>query len=115
MIFKRRTAAPATIVHPVTLRPSGLVLDVRADQTILERALELGLPFPHQCKAALCASCRCQLLDGEVAARKPMAKALGVQRLGQGWILACQCEPRSVVTLHIESRGNRDMAAPSAD
>lgn len=93
--------------HTVVLLPSGRELSVREDQTVLEAALDAGLPFPHQCKAAMCTSCRCELLSGQVAPRKPMVPPLSDAQDAAGLILACQCEPRSELRIHVEARGNR--------
>lgn len=91
--------------------PSGRVLLVRADQTVLEAALAERLPFPHQCKAARCSSCRCRLLAGHVAERRPMAPPLTAAARADGEILACQAEPRSDLRIVVDARGNRPIEA----
>ena len=100
-------AAPAGAVHAVRLEPSGRVLRVAAGQSVLEAALAAGLPFPHQCKAAMCRSCRCTLQAGRIASRKPQHPPLSLDEQAQGLILACQTEPRSDLVIAVEARGNR--------
>src|SRR3546814_7685747 len=35
--------------------------------TILDAALERGVPFPHGCRTGECSTCKCLLLSGDVA------------------------------------------------
>lgn len=95
-------------VYRVVLQPSGRELQVRADQSVLEAALAAGLPFPHNCRAGICHSCRCRLLEGEVYVRRDKSRfARPLDPAEPQMILACQSEPRSVLEIEVEARGNR--------
>lgn len=90
------------------MQPSGVQLEVRENQSLLEAALEAGLPFPHNCRAGICHSCRCQLLEGEVEERRNKSRfACPVEDDDSNTILACQSEPRTALRVFVEARGNR--------
>ncbi|HEX6141638.1 MAG TPA: 2Fe-2S iron-sulfur cluster-binding protein, partial [Geminicoccaceae bacterium] len=65
--------------------------------TILDAAIEAGLPYPHGCRAGNCGSCRSRLLDGRVAMDDYAAEALSDQEVEDGLILACRATPLSDV------------------
>ena len=50
----------------VKLMPSGQILAVPADESILDTALHAGINLPHSCRGGSCGSCRARLLEGEV-------------------------------------------------
>ena len=50
----------------VDIRQAGRTIDVPAGRTILERALEEGIAYPHGCRSGRCGSCKSRLLSGEV-------------------------------------------------
>lgn len=60
-------------------------------QTILEVALRERIELPYSCQAGLCASCMCQLIEGQVHLRAN--ESLDKKDLAKGWILACQAVP----------------------
>ncbi len=118
MLFRRRQrkrSKAELAEYTVTLLPSARELRVREDQSVLEAALAAGLPFPHQCKAALCRSCRCRLQKGEVHLRKPVCPPLTPDEVEAGLILACQAEPRADLCIHVEARGNRPIPPAGSD
>jgi cytochrome P450/ferredoxin-NADP reductase len=50
----------------VVLKDSGLELDVRADQTLLEVLNSAGIDINCDCREGLCGSCEAEVIDGEV-------------------------------------------------
>lgn len=103
-----RKPSPPAAVYTVRIGPAGRELQVACDETILEAALANGLPWPHNCKAGICHSCRCQLEQGEVYVRRDKTLFMTPDEPEEpNTILACQSEPRSDLCVHVESRGNR--------
>jgi ring-1,2-phenylacetyl-CoA epoxidase subunit PaaE len=76
-----------------------IVLDGRrttfgvAGGSILEAALRNRPDAPYACKGGVCGTCRCRLLEGEVA--MDHTYALEEDEIDAGVVLACQSHPRS--------------------
>lgn len=105
--FKQRSPQ-ARPQYSVVIEPSGREIAVAAGQSVLEAALEAGLPFPHNCRSGICHSCRCQLLEGEVYLRREKSRfARPLDDAEPYTILACQSEPCSTLRIHVDARGNR--------
>lgn len=87
--------APATTVERATveLELDGEVhtLSVAGGETLLEAALKAGLNAPNSCQAGMCASCMCQVLEGEVHLRHN--EVLDAKDLAKRWTLSCQALP----------------------
>jgi ferredoxin-NAD(P)+ reductase (naphthalene dioxygenase ferredoxin-specific) len=66
---------------------------------ILDAALDAGVPFPHGCASGECGSCKCRLVDGEVASEACSPDALSDEESRQGLILACRSRPTTDVTV----------------
>ncbi len=54
------------MTYQLTIEPLGETIDVEDDQTILDAALRAGIYLPHACCHGLCATCKVQIVDGEV-------------------------------------------------
>lgn len=52
--------------YELTIEPLGQTVDIEDGQTILDAALRAGIYLPHACCHGLCATCKVQVLDGEV-------------------------------------------------
>jgi len=76
-------------------------IDVQFEQTILDAALEQGIDLPYSCRMGVCATCKCQLIAGEVSQLTDFAYALDAEELAQGIILACQSTPKSHLTIQL--------------
>jgi ring-1,2-phenylacetyl-CoA epoxidase subunit PaaE len=76
-----------------------IVLDGRrttfavAGGSILEAALRNRPDAPYACKGGVCGTCRCRIVEGEVA--MDHAYALEQDEVDAGVVLACQAHPRS--------------------
>jgi len=63
------------------------------EKTLLDAALEAKIKMPYSCKAGVCATCRCQLIEGEVEMLNNYS--LEQWELDKGYILCCQSIPKT--------------------
>ncbi|HON76628.1 MAG TPA: 2Fe-2S iron-sulfur cluster-binding protein, partial [Dermatophilaceae bacterium] len=50
----------------VTIEPIGREVLCREDQSILDACLRAGVWLPHSCTHGTCATCKCEVVDGDV-------------------------------------------------
>ncbi|WP_396905657.1 2Fe-2S iron-sulfur cluster-binding protein, partial [Mycolicibacterium phlei] len=55
-----------THIHTITVEPLGVEVSCREDQSILEACLRQGVNLPHACTHGTCATCKVEILDGDV-------------------------------------------------
>lgn len=72
----------------VTLDGATRSFDMPKDMTVLEAALGNALDAPHACKAGVCSTCKCKVLEGEV--EMVANHALEDYEVKAGYILSCQ-------------------------
>jgi ring-1,2-phenylacetyl-CoA epoxidase subunit PaaE len=65
----------------------------REGQSILEAALAADMDAPYSCKAGVCSTCRCKVLEGEV--EMAINHALEDYEVRAGYVLSCQAFPIS--------------------
>jgi len=65
--------------------------------TILDAALDDGVPFPHGCRTGECGTCKCLLLSGDVAMKNYDSAVLSAAEKAAGFVLACRARPQSDV------------------
>lgn len=63
------------------------------EKTLLDAALDSKIKMPYSCKAGVCATCRCKLVDGEVEMLNNYS--LEDWELEKGYILSCQSIPQT--------------------
>jgi 3-ketosteroid 9alpha-monooxygenase subunit B len=68
-------------------------LDVLRGEVLLEAMEQAGLQPPSACRSGVCAACKCRVVEGSVSMRSN--QVLSESEVHQGWVLACQAEPRS--------------------
>lgn len=98
--------AKAKAVSKATIEPgSGVAATVTLDgatrsftmprqgQTILDAAIAANLDAPYSCKAGVCSTCRCKVLEGEV--EMAVNHALEDYEVRAGYALSCQAMPLS--------------------
>lgn len=85
----------------VTLRPSDKTFEATRKDSILDQALEAGVPFPHSCTVGTCGSCKARLLSGKVRELMETAIILSTEELRAGYILACQSIAKTALELEV--------------
>lgn len=96
--------------YQVTIEPTGEQIEVEEGQTILQAALRHGVWLPFACGHGTCATCKVQVLDGEVeiGAASPFA-LMDVER-DEGKVLACCATVQSDVTIEADIDVDPDFA-----
>jgi len=88
--------------YQVTIMPIGHTIEVQDGQNILDASLRAGIYLPHACCHGLCATCKVQVLDGEVDHGEASNFALMDYEREEGKCLACCAIPQSDVTIEAE-------------
>ena len=88
--------------YELTIEPIGQTIEVEDDQTILDAALRAGIWLPHACCHGLCATCKVQIVDGEVDHGEASSFALMDFERDEGKMLACCARLESDVTIEAE-------------
>jgi phenol hydroxylase P5 protein len=102
--------------YTVTIEPTGEVIDVEEGQTILQAALRQGVWLPFACGHGTCATCKVQVLEGdvEIGAASPFA-LMDIER-EEGKVLACCATVQSDVTIEADIDVDPDfLGHPVAD
>ncbi len=83
-----------TVSATITLDGSSRSIAMAKDgQSILDAALEANIDAPYSCKAGICSTCRCKVLEGEV--EMAVNHALEDYEVRAGYVLSCQAHPLS--------------------
>ena len=77
------------------MEPTGRQVECREDQTILDACLRAGVWLPHSCTHGTCATCKSEILEGEVDHGEASAFALMDFERDAGKTLTCCARPRS--------------------
>jgi len=78
----------------VTVTLDGATRTFKMDKqgiSLLDAALENNLDAPFSCKAGVCSTCRCKVLEGEV--EMAVNHALEDYEVRAGYALSCQAMP----------------------
>ncbi len=89
----RAVGAEASIIIDGTARS----VTIAKGQTLLEAALAHDLDAPFACRAGVCSTCKCKVLEGEVDMRAN--HALEDYEVEQGYVLSCQSVPVSATVV----------------
>lgn len=90
------------MTYEVTIEPLGQTIEVEEGQNILDAALRAGIWLPHACCHGLCATCKVQVVDGEVDLGEASPFALMDMERTEGKALACCAIPQSDLTIEVE-------------
>ena len=100
VVSKAAVAAGVGVEATVTLDGATRSFTMpRTGESILNAALSANLDAPYSCKAGVCSTCRCKVLEGEV--EMAVNHALEDYEVRAGYALSCQAFPltdRIVVT-----------------
>ena len=95
-----RRAAPTAAIEAGDRTDATVTLDGAArsfamdrGQSVLEAALANAVDAPFACKAGVCSTCRCRVIEGEV--EMAANHALEDYEVAQGYVLSCQSYPVS--------------------
>ncbi|WP_375176591.1 NADH:ubiquinone reductase (Na(+)-transporting) subunit F [Marinobacter mobilis] len=88
--------------YTVTVEPTGDQIEVEEGQTILQAALRQGVWLPFACGHGTCATCKVQVLDGDVDVGEASPFALMDVERDEGKVLACCATVDSDVTIEAD-------------
>ncbi|WP_303288404.1 phenol 2-monooxygenase domain-containing protein [Marinobacter sp. SS8-8] len=88
--------------HTVTIEPIGEQIEVEDGQTILQAALRQGVWLPFACGHGTCATCKVQVLEGDVEVGDASPFALMDIERDEGKVLACCATVESDVTIEAD-------------
>ncbi len=88
--------------YQVTIEPLGQTVEVEEGQTILDACLRAGVWLPHACCHGLCATCKVQVLDGEIEHGAASPFALMDFERDERKALACCATLQSDVTIEAD-------------
>jgi phenol hydroxylase P5 protein len=91
-----------TDTFTITVEPLGREVECREDQNILDACLRRGVWLPHACTHGTCATCKVQILEGEVEHNDASAFALMDFERNEGKALICTATPTSDVVLEAD-------------
>ncbi|MNG76570.1 Phenol hydroxylase P5 protein [compost metagenome] len=96
--------------YQVTIEPTGEQIEVEEGQTILQAALRQGVWLPFACGHGTCATCKCQVLEGEVDLGAASSFALMDMEREEGKVLACCAIPQSDLVIEADIDVDPDFA-----
>ena len=85
------SAAVKAVAGKVTLDGESRSFDISKDMSLLDSALQNDVEAPHACKAGVCSTCKCKVLEGEV--EMLTNHALEDYEVEAGYVLSCQSYP----------------------
>lgn len=98
-----------TQTYRITVEPTGREVECREDQTILDACLRAGVWLPHSCTHGTCATCKSEVLDGEVDHGNASTFALMDFERDEGKTLTCCARPRSDIVLEADVDVDEDI------
>jgi len=88
--------------YQLTIEPLGQVIEVEDGQNILDASLRAGIYLPHACCHGLCATCKVQVVDGDIDHGEASNFALMDYEREEGLCLACCATLQSDVTIEAD-------------
>lgn len=88
--------------HTIRIEPLEAEVECREDQNILDACLRNGIWLPHACTHGTCATCKVEVLDGDVDHGDASEFALMEYERNEGKTLVCVATPRSDVTIEAD-------------
>lgn len=94
--------------YELTIEPLGQTIEIEEGQTILDAALRAGIYLPHACGHGLCATCKVQVVDGEIDHGEASTFALMDFEREEQKCLACCATVESDVVIEAEVEEDPD-------
>ena len=94
--------------YELTIEPLGQTIEIEEGQTILDAALRAGIYLPHACCHGLCATCKVQVVDGEVEHGEASSFALMDFERDEQKTLACCATAQSDLVIEAEIEEDPD-------
>lgn len=88
--------------YQLTIEPIGQTIEIGEEQTLLDACLRAGVWLPHACCHGLCATCKVQVVDGEIEHGEASPFALMDFERDEGKCLACCARVQSDVTIEAD-------------
>lgn len=96
--------------YEVTIEPTGDIVEVEEGQTILDAALRQGVWLPFACGHGTCATCKCQVVEGDYDVGNASPFALMDMERDEGKVLACCATPESDLVIEADIDVDPDFA-----
>jgi phenol hydroxylase P5 protein len=96
------------VSYELTIEPLGQTIEIEEGQTILDAALRAGIYLPHACCHGLCATCKVDILDGEVEHGEASSFALMDFERDEGKCLACCATVEGDITIEADIEEDPD-------
>lgn len=90
------------MTYQLTIEPAGTVIEVGEAQTLLDACLRAGVWLPHACCHGLCATCKVQVVEGEVDHGEASTFALMDVEREDRKTLACCARPLSDLVIEAD-------------
>jgi phenol/toluene 2-monooxygenase (NADH) P5/A5 len=88
--------------YELTIEPLGQTIEIEEGQTILDAVLRAGIYLPHACCHGLCATCKIQVVDGEIEHGEASSFALMDFEREEKKCLACCATAESDLVIEAE-------------
>ncbi|MDJ0880924.1 MAG: phenol 2-monooxygenase domain-containing protein [Gammaproteobacteria bacterium] len=92
----------------VTIEPIGETIEVEEGQTLLDASLRAGVYLPHACGHGLCATCKVEVVEGDVEHGEASPFALMDMERDEGKCLACCATPNSDLVIEADIEEEED-------
>lgn len=96
--------------YEVTIEPTGDIVEVEEGQTILDAALRQGVWLPFACGHGTCATCKCQVVEGDYEFGNASPFALMDMERDEGKILVCCATAESDMVIEADIDVDPDFA-----
>ena len=87
----------------VELKPSGTTFSVEPGETVLDGAIRENILVPYGCRNGAWGSGKGRLISGAIAQGEEPFRGLSTREVSGGWVLLCQIEPTSDITIAAET------------
>ncbi len=96
------------MTYQVTIEPTGETIEVDEGQTLLDASLRAGVYLPHACGHGVCATCKVDVLEGEVEQGDASPFALMDMERDEGKCLACCATPMADLVIEADIEEEED-------